>query len=125
MNVTVLYVERKAAMKYFLRLLPNSQTNLPHHSGWAAPARGGPADLREGGLLVQAGGRRESVRALQGRPRLVSAVRHPRDDAGTGTQRCRHSTFPLSPKLFIHIRLEASFSSPKFLTSCGFLCFLL
>ena len=66
------------------------------HPGWAAAAGRGPADLREGGVLVPSGGGRARVRALEGRPRLVPAVRHAGDHAGAGREQKaqRHSNRP-------------------------------
>ena len=64
-------------------------------SGGASSSGGGLVDLREGGLFVPAGGRGKSVRALEGRARLLSTLRHPRDHAGTGNQRYCHSSLTL------------------------------
>ena len=70
-------------------------------SGGASSSGGGLVDLREGGLLVPAGGRGQSVRALEGRARLLPTLRHPRDYAGTGTHRYRHSNFIIIVELCI------------------------
>ena len=78
---------------------PHSIQSLLPHSGRSPPAGGGPVDLREGGLLVPAGGRGEGLRALQGRPRLVPALRHPRDHARTGKQGYQMAKFNPLPSL--------------------------
>ena len=83
-------------MKVTLRIKAVSSYLYPAFfapSGGASTSGGGLVDLREGGLLVPAGGRGKSVRALEGRARLLSTLRHPRDYAGTGTHRYRHSSF--------------------------------